>query len=97
VTTLFINAGRRDRLRAADLLEVLDKRAAIEIEAVGRIRLRDRNTFLDVRPDVADRAIAALKGVTVPGRTLNAELARPKDEAPRHTDVERPTNPMERR
>ncbi len=97
VTTIFINAGRRDRLRASDLLEVLEKRAAIEAEAVGRIRLRDRNTFVDVRPDAADRAIAALKGVTVHGRTLNAELARPKDEAPRDSEADRPTNPMERR
>jgi len=97
VTTLFINAGRRDRLRAADLLEVLDKRAAIEIEAVGRIRLRDRNTFLDVRPDVAERAIAALKGATFHGRTLNAEIARPREEAPRDSEADRPTNPMERR
>ncbi|MGZ5970505.1 MAG: DbpA RNA binding domain-containing protein, partial [Polyangiales bacterium] len=98
VTTLFVNSGRRDGLKASDLLEVLDKRGAIEPEAVGRVRLRDRNTFVDVRPDVADRAIVALKGAVVHGRTLNAELARPRDpNAPREADDERPTNPIEGR
>jgi len=99
LTTLFVNSGRRDGLKPADLLEVLDKRGAIEAEAVGRVRLRDRNTFLDVRPDVADRAIAALKGAVVHGRTLNAELARPRDSgAPKdQADDERPTNPAEGR
>ncbi|MBI2394747.1 MAG: DEAD/DEAH box helicase [Deltaproteobacteria bacterium] len=98
VATIFVNSGRRDRLRPSDLIEVLEKRGAIEPDAIGRVRVRDRNTFLDVRPDVVDRAIAALKGVVVHGRTLNAELARPKDSVEGESaDDERPTNPLERR
>jgi hypothetical protein len=33
----------------------------------------------------------------VHGRTLNAELARPKEDAPRDSEADRPTNPLERR
>ncbi len=93
VATVFVSAGRRDGIRAIDLLRLLSEKASISQEDVGRIRIRDRNTFLDVRVGLSDKAIAALKGAVIGGRTVNAEPARPRDDAPEGE----PSPPGERR
>ena len=82
VKTLFVNAGRRDGLRAGDLVRIITERAGIAEGTIGRVRVRDRNTFVDVKPDVADRALEAIKGAVVGSRTLNAEIARARDDGP---------------
>ena len=74
--TVFVNSGKRDGITGQDLLAVLEGRGAIEADAVVAIRLRDRNAFVDVRPDVLDRAVAALTGAELKGRKLRAEPAR---------------------
>lgn len=73
---IFLNVGRRDGLKPADLLRMLSELAGIAAEDAGRIRVRDRITFVAVKKDLADRAIRALIGQTVGGRQVNAELAR---------------------
>jgi ATP-dependent RNA helicase DeaD len=94
VKTVFVNSGRRDGLRASDVIKILEERGQIAADAIGRVRVRDRNSFIDVRPDVIDKAIEAIKGATVGTRTLNAELARPKGEEPGETFDDRTTLPM---
>jgi hypothetical protein len=95
VKTVFVNSGRRDGLRASDVIKILEERGQIAADAIGRVRVRDRNSFVDVRPDVIDKAIEAIKGATVGSRTLNAELARPKESAePGESFDERSTLPM---
>ena len=79
VATVFVNSGRRDGLRALDLLRLLEERGGVAQDDVGRIRIRDRNTFFDVKPSVLDKALEAIKGATVGGRTLNAEPARARE------------------
>ena len=90
--TLFINAGRRDNLRPADLVRILEERGGIAAEAIARVRIRDRNSFVDVRPDVADKAIEAIKGAMIGTRMLNAEPARAR--AGDDAEDDRVTQPM---
>jgi hypothetical protein len=40
--------------------------------------VRDRNTFVTVKRELAEKAIAALLGQVIGGRTLVAEVARPR-------------------
>ena len=75
---LFLNVGRRDGARAQDLQQMLTDHAGITRDHTGRIRIRDRVTFVSVREDDVTKAIAALAGRTIGGRTVVAEPAKEK-------------------
>jgi ATP-dependent RNA helicase DeaD len=72
---LFINVGRREGLEARDLQKILSDKGLGEVSSSG-IRVRDRAAFVRVRRDLFDRAVAALSGEVIGGRTVVAELAR---------------------
>ncbi len=77
-TQIFVNIGRRDGARASDLQRLLTDNAGIERKDTGRIRIRDRISFVGVRPEDLQRAIGALAGQVIGGRTVIAEPAKPK-------------------
>jgi ATP-dependent RNA helicase DeaD len=72
---LFVNVGKRDGLRADDVQRLFGAKGVLEGET-GRIRIRDRNTFVSVRKEAVDRAIDALTGEAIGGRVVMAEVAR---------------------
>ena len=72
---LFINVGRREGLRAADLQRLMAEKG-LSTEETGRINVRDRISYVSVRKEAFERAIAALAGQVIGGRTVVAELAR---------------------
>ena len=72
---LFVNVGKREGVRAHDLQKLLAD-SGIGNDDAGRIRVRDRMTFIAVRKEILDRAVAALTGQVFGGRTVVAELAR---------------------
>jgi len=73
---IFLNIGRRDGARAQDLQQVLTDVAGIARHDTGRIRVRDRVTFVSVRDADLTKAIAALGGRVIGGRTVVAEPAK---------------------
>ncbi|MEO8878238.1 MAG: DEAD/DEAH box helicase, partial [Polyangiaceae bacterium] len=74
---LFVNVGRRDGACEEDLLKIL-RDAGLSESDTGQVRMRDRNSFVDVRPHLVEAAVTALAGKTIAGRTIIAELARPR-------------------
>ncbi len=72
---LFVNVGRRDGVRTADLQRLLAERGVALGDPNG-IRVRDRMTFVRVRKEFFDDAVAALTGQIIGGRAVVAELAR---------------------
>lgn len=72
---LFVNVGAREGLRPADLQKLLEAQEIGQGDIAG-IRVRDRMTFVRIRKGLIDRAIAALSGQVIGGRTVVAELAR---------------------
>ena len=75
---IFVNVGRRDGARPEDFQRMLAEGAGIAVEGSGRIRVRDRMTFVSVKKDDLDRAIAAFTGQVIGGRNVVAEVARPR-------------------
>jgi len=73
---LFVNAGRRDRLRPGDLVGALINEVGLSKEQIGRIELRESHTTVEVAASVAQRAADGLGSVTVRGRRLGARLDR---------------------
>ncbi len=74
---LFVNIGRRDGAREEDLIRLLREGGLGETDT-GRVRMRDRNSFVSVRSHMIEAAVIALAGKSIAGRILVAELARPR-------------------
>jgi ATP-dependent RNA helicase DeaD len=73
---IFLNVGRRDGARASDIQRVLTEGAGLPPEDTGRIRVRDRNTFVSVRKVSFEKALAAFAGQIIAGRNVIAEPAK---------------------
>ena len=78
---IFLNVGRRDGARAPDLQKIITESGGIARSDTGRIRIRDRVTFVSVRTEDVPKAIAALKGHVIGGRTVIAEPAKQREQA----------------
>ncbi|HEY4012615.1 MAG TPA: DEAD/DEAH box helicase [Polyangiaceae bacterium] len=72
---VFINIGKREGVHVSDLQRLLADKGVAE-EDMGRIRIRDRMSYVSVRKNAFDRAVEALAGQVIGGRTVVAELAR---------------------
>jgi ATP-dependent RNA helicase DeaD len=72
---LFVNVGKREGVRGDDLQKLLSEKGIPEADA-GRIRVRDRMSFVAVKKEVVEKVIGALNGLVLGGRTVVAELAR---------------------
>jgi ATP-dependent RNA helicase DeaD len=73
---IFVNIGRQDGVTAADLQRVLTETAEISRAETGRIRVRDRTSFVSVKRELLTKALAALNGKSFAGKIAQAEPAR---------------------
>jgi ATP-dependent RNA helicase DeaD len=73
---VFVDVGRRDGARPSDIQKVLRDRGGISRRETGHIRVRDKHAFVLVRRELLDRALEALQGSIIAGRTVKAEPAR---------------------
>jgi ATP-dependent RNA helicase DeaD len=72
---VFVNIGKREGVRTSDFQKLLADSGVADTD-IGIIRIRDRMTFVPVRKEMFDRAVAALTGQVFAGRTVVASLAR---------------------
>lgn len=73
---VWVGAGRRDGIRAADLVGALVNEVGLPRASVGRIDLRDGFTLVEVRADVGDRAVRGLTGIALRGKRVTARPDR---------------------
>jgi len=71
-----VSAGRRERLRAGDLVGALLNAVGLAKDDVGRIEIREGFALVDVRADEAERAVRGLNGATLRGSRIVARLDR---------------------
>jgi ATP-independent RNA helicase DbpA len=77
MTTLFISAGRKNKIRPADILGALTGDAGrIEGSKIGKIEIQDYFSFVAVHHTVAKHALRSLQEGRIKGRRVRAELAR---------------------
>ncbi len=77
---LFVNVGRKDGVRPGDFVAVLAGAPGVNRDDIGRIRIRDKHTFIAVRAEVIDDAIQALQGRAFGDRVATAARARAREE-----------------
>jgi ATP-independent RNA helicase DbpA len=75
--TLRLGAGRRDKLRPADLLGALTGDCGLSGDAVGRFEIHDGHAFVAIARDAGDRALRGLARHGVKGRRVRVERAWP--------------------
>jgi ATP-dependent RNA helicase DeaD len=76
MTTLYLNVGRRDGLEARDVSSLLSAQCGFAEDDIGRVRVKERHTFVGVPSDRVDEVIGALAGQSLKDRQLHVERAR---------------------
>ena len=74
--TLFVNGGRKDKVRAGDLLGALTASKDIAGDQIGKITLFDRVSYVAVEQSVAKLALMTLAEGKIKGRKFRARLLR---------------------
>ncbi|MFI0608571.1 MAG: DEAD/DEAH box helicase [Anaerolineae bacterium] len=74
---LFIDMGREDGLRPADLVGAIAGEANIPGASIGAIDMYDRFCFVEVPQASAEQVLKALSSAMVRGRKVKATVARP--------------------
>ncbi|HNS95353.1 MAG TPA: DEAD/DEAH box helicase [Polyangiaceae bacterium] len=77
---VFVNVGRRDGVRPGDFVAVLAEARGIQRADIGRIRIRDKHTFIAVRAEVIDDAVRAIQGRAFGDRVATAARARMRED-----------------
>ncbi len=71
--TLCINAGRKDKIRAGDILGALTKQDKLSGEQIGKINIFDKLAYVAVDFDNADKALKILSEGKIKGRSFRVK------------------------
>ena len=76
---LFVSVGSRDGIGPGDLLGAAVDQAGIERAQVGRIEIQETFTRVEIRPQVAEKVVRALNGITLGGRSVRVDYHRERE------------------
>ncbi|MDR2772706.1 MAG: DEAD/DEAH box helicase [Elusimicrobiota bacterium] len=75
---LFLNIGKKDKVRAGDFVGAIVGETGLDANMVGDIKILDSYSFVEVPIDSAQTVIDALNSSNVRGKRVNVEVAKPK-------------------
>jgi len=78
IAEIYVSIGRRDGARPSDIQTILEQ-SGLLAEQTDYIRVRQRNTFVGVKTEYLEKAVAALNGAAIAGKPAFAEPARQRD------------------
>jgi ATP-dependent RNA helicase DeaD len=73
--TLYVNVGKNDELKASELGRLLRERTGLKRREIGRIRVRNTHSLVDVPRERAQDVIDSMAGASLRERELSVELA----------------------
>jgi hypothetical protein len=73
---LYLDVGRRDGVRVSEIAKLMREIGELQRSEVGRIRMRDRHTLIDVPDDKLDDLLTKLSGQALGEKTLSPERAK---------------------
>jgi hypothetical protein len=71
-----VNAGRRDRIRTADLVGALLNAVGVAKTQIGKVEVRENHSVLEVRAEAAELVRRELEGVVLRGKKVAARFDR---------------------
>jgi ATP-dependent RNA helicase DeaD len=78
MTRLYLDIGRDDGVRPADIVGAIANEANIPGRAIGAIELFERFAFVEVPGNLSERVLKALKRTTIRGRKIAPSVAQPR-------------------
>ena len=72
---LFVNVGKRDRIRPGDIVGAIAGESGMPGQLVGSIQMYDNYTFVEVPVDYEDAVLEAMQNVKIRGRNIQMERA----------------------
>jgi superfamily II DNA/RNA helicase len=92
--TLFISAGKKDKINKIDIVGFLSKKGLLEKDELGLIEVKDEFAYAAVKRDKVDSVIKLVKEEKIKGRKVKIEIARatPIFEAERPVTITKPNN-----
>ena len=75
---LFINVGKKDKIKPANILGAIAGESGIPGNLVGSIDMYDNYTFVEVPGKHADKVLKAMQNVKIKGRSISIERASGK-------------------
>lgn len=75
---LFIDVGRAERVRPADIVGAIANESGLPGRAIGSIDIYDRFSFVEVPVAQAQKVLKALNKTTLRGKELHASIAKPR-------------------
>jgi ATP-dependent RNA helicase DeaD len=75
---LYLNIGRDDSVRPADIVGAIANEANIPGRAIGAIELFDKFSFVEIPEQHRERVIRALKRTSIRGHKLEPSFAKPR-------------------
>lgn len=76
MTRLFLNLGKKDRIRPNDIVGAIAGEAGLPGKSIGGIDIFDNFSFVDVPQKDAEHVIRIMKNNTIKGRTVNMEISK---------------------
>ncbi|KPV51647.1 RNA helicase [Kouleothrix aurantiaca] len=77
MTRLYIDVGRDDNVRPADIVGAIANEAGIPGRAIGAIELFEHFALVEVPSNAAEKVLRALRHTTIRGRKIAPSIARP--------------------
>ena len=78
-TRIYIGIGKRDDVRAGDLVGAITGEANVTGEVIGKIDMRDNFSVVEVEASAAQHVIDSLNGRTLRGRAMRVDYDRQRE------------------
>lgn len=75
----FINVGRKDRVKAKDIVRAIAEKTGLSSSIIGKIDIYDKFSFVEIPDNSAQDVLSAMNGSKMKGRSINMEPANKKD------------------
>ncbi|MDD1774598.1 MAG: DbpA RNA binding domain-containing protein, partial [Methanobacterium sp.] len=74
----FINIGRKDRVRAKDIVRAVADKTGLSSSVIGKVDIYDKFSFMEIPSTSARDVFNTMNGVKIRGRSVNIETANKK-------------------
>ncbi len=79
ITKLYINGGKRKKLRAADIVGTICSIPTLSPEDIGIIEIKENETYVEILNNKADIALLGLRERNIKGRKYKVHIAKSKN------------------
>lgn len=71
----FINVGRKDRVKAKDIVRAVADKTGLSSKVIGKVDVFDKFSFIEVPQSSAEDVVSTMRGSKIKGRSVNMEPA----------------------